>query len=63
MEISRDMNLEDLRQLIGPEATKRQAIFLRDTLDGGWSYMRTEDVPAHIWDRLVVGTISWCGTV
>ena len=53
MLITDTMNLADLAELMGPDATKAEARHMCAALEGLGLWSHTEDVPAEQWLRLV----------
>lgn len=58
MKISSTMNLAQLAQLMGDNATEAEAIHMRATLDGIGAWDRTEDVPEDAWLKMLDGAVA-----
>ena len=58
MKISSTMDLGELAQRMGSEATEAEAAHMRAALDGLGRWERTEDVPADDWLKLAEGAVA-----
>ena len=58
MKISDTMDLDQLAERMGGNATEAEAMHMRAALDGLGRYSRTEDVPEDEWLRLVEGAVA-----
>lgn len=58
MKISSTMNLAQLAQLMGDNATEAEAMHMRATLDGIGAWDSTEDVPEGEWLKMLDGAVA-----
>lgn len=58
MKISITMNLAQLAQLMGDNATEAEAMHMRATLDGIGAWDSTEDVPEGEWLKMLDGAVA-----
>lgn len=58
MRISDTMDLNELAERMGPEATIAEAAHMRASLDGLGRWSRTEDVPEDEWLKILDGAVA-----
>jgi hypothetical protein len=58
MKISRSMDLAQLAERMGNNATEAEARHMRATLDGIGAWGRTEDVPEDEWLKILDGAVA-----
>jgi len=58
MKINSTMNLAQLAQLMGDNATEAEAMHMRATLEGIGAWERTEDVPEDKWLQMLDGAVA-----
>ena len=57
MKINSTMDLAQLAQLMGDNATEAEAMHMRATLEGIGAWERTEDVPEGAWLQMLDGAV------
>ena len=58
MIINENMNLGELAERMGPDATEAEAAHMRASLAGLGAWERTEDVPEDEWLKLIDGAVA-----
>lgn len=58
MKISSTMDLAQLAERMGNNATEAEALHMRATLEGIGAWERTEDVPEDEWLKMLDGAVA-----